>query len=330
MINYYISNCLWISKATIHINEHLNYGGIGIWVRPDDGSIIEGCRIENCSIGMMAEGVEFIHNNELINCGIVLGTIISDYDSTNTVNGKPIGLFWGIDDLVFTQSDAAQYGQLIFVACENLKLSNIHIIEPCSIGILLLSNSLHPKTHLNNIVCENQKLGFYIFGNEVIGDKLYAKNCDAGFFFDNIKNSEFTRVMTDNTEIPIYGLTIINGFMIELEQSTKFYLVDNFAMAGDKLNVETLGLSYNISMSYISELALHGYSIQFNETKSYQLSLTIPSFMTTANFTIISVPRYSRLDESKAIFGYPFLWVWSMIILGLLISIRFYRRVYRK
>jgi len=54
--NCYISNCHWVSiTATIDIRNHIDYGGIGIWVRST--SVIEDCRIEDCSIGMMAEGV---------------------------------------------------------------------------------------------------------------------------------------------------------------------------------------------------------------------------------------------------------------------------------
>lgn len=328
--NCYIHNCNWVSiTATIDMRDHIDYGGIGIWVGLS-GSVIEDCRIENCSIGMMAGGAEDIHNNEFINCGIVLSAYFSNYDSSNTVNGKPIGLFWGVDNLVFTQVDASQYGQLIFVGCANLTLSNIHIIEPCSIGIQLFSTSFNQMTYLNNIVCENQKLGMYIYGHDVIGDNLYAKNCEAGFYFVSIRNSKFTRVMTDNTDIPIYAITPINNFTIEIEQSTKFYLVDFIAINWDKLLVETSETSYNISMSYISELGIQGYATQFNDTDIYRVSLTIPPFMTTANFTVISVPRYTRPEVSNIIPGYPFFWLWSVIIIGFLIFIESYRKFYRR
>lgn len=327
--NCYISNCHWVSiKTTIDIRNHLDYGGIGIWVRYT--SVIEDCRIENCSIGMMAEGVEDIHNNEFINCGIVLGTIFSNYDSSNTVNGKPIGLFWGIDDLVFTQADASQYGQLIFASCANLTLSNIHITEPCSIGIQLFSASFNQTTYLNNIICENQKLGMYIYGFNIIGDDLYAKNCDAGFYFMFVRNSTFTRILTDNTDIPIYAITPINNLTIEIEQSTKFYLVDKYAWYGDKLLVETSDTSHNISMSYISELGIHGYATQFNDIETYRVNLTVPPHMTTANFTVISVPRYTRPGASKFIPGYPFFWLWCVMIIGLLIYIKSFQRFHRR
>ena len=329
--NCYIHNCNWVSiTATIDIRDHFDYGGIGIWARSKEGSVIEDCRIENCSIGMMAGGVEDIHNNEFINCGIVLSAYFSNYDSSNTVNGKPIGLFWGDNDLVFTQADASQYGQLLFVGCANLTLSNIHITEPCSIGIQLFSTSFNQKTYLNNIICENQKLGMYIYGHDVIGDNLYAKNCKAGFYFTHVINSKFTRVMTDNTDIPIYARTAINNLTIEIEQSTKFYLVDHLAWYDDKLHVESSDTSYNISMSYISELGIQGYVTQFNDTDIYRVSLTIPPFMTRANFTVISVPRYTRPEASNIIPGYHFFWLWSVMIIGLLIYIESYRRFYRK
>ncbi len=329
--NCYISNCQWVSiTATIDLNSYFDYGGIGIWVRSGDDSAIEDCRIEDCSIGMMAELVEFIHNNELINCGIVPGMSISDYDSNNTVNGKPIGLFWGVDNMVFTQENASQYGQLLFVACANLTLSNIHISKPCSIGIQLYSVSLFQKTYLNNIICENQKLAFYIYGYDMIGENLYAKNCKAGFYFANIRNSKFTKIMTDSTEIPIYGLTGINEFTIELEQSTKFYLVDHFATYSDKLYVETSGSSYNISMSYISKLGTQGYVSQYNDTGTYRVSIIIPPDMITANFTVISVPRYARTDASDIIPGYPLFWVWSVLLISVLICSESYRRVQRR
>lgn len=54
-------------------------------------------RIKDCSIGMMAKNMEHIHNNELINWGIVPSEIMLNYDSSNIVNGKPIALFWGLN-----------------------------------------------------------------------------------------------------------------------------------------------------------------------------------------------------------------------------------------
>lgn len=329
--NCYIHNCNWVSiTANIDINDYFDYGGIGICVR-SNGGIIEDCRIEDCSVGMMAAFVPNPRNNELINCGIVPYfpyMYYTNYDSSNTVNGKPIGIFWGISNLIF--SNASLYGQLIFAACPNLTLSDIHITEPCSIGIQLLSVSLNQRTYLNNIICENQKLGFYIHGRDIFGHNLYAKNCEAGFYFVDIKNSKFTKIMTDNTDIPIYAITTINNLIIEIEQSTKFYLVDPLAWYGDKLHVVSSATSYNVSMSYIPELGVDGYITQFNDIDTYQATLIVPRYINTANFTVISVPRYSRPDTSNIIPGYHFFWFWSVIIIGLLVLINSRRRLYRK
>jgi len=325
----YIHDCNWVSiSAKIRLNDYLDYGGIGIWVRAD-GAIIENCRIEDCSIGMMAEKAQKIHNNELINCGIVPyypNMYLTDYNSSNTVNGKPIGMFIGIHNLDFT--NASLYGQLIFAACDNLTLSNIHFTEPCSIPIQLFSLGINQTTYLNNVICENQKLGFSIYGQNVIGDNLYAKNCEAGFYFMRIKNSKITKVMTDNTDIPIYMTTETDNFTIEIEKSTKIYLYDWFAWYGDILDVVP---GNDISMSYITELGMQGYTIQFQFFGTYQLNLTLPSpYYTRASFTVISVPRYPRPDISQTIRDYPYFLIWSVIIIGLLLSLEFGRRLYQK
>ncbi|UCC21349.1 MAG: right-handed parallel beta-helix repeat-containing protein [Promethearchaeota archaeon] len=327
--NCYIHDCSWVSIiAKININYFLDYGGIGLMVR-SSGGIIENCRIEDCSIGMMAGRVQVNHYNEFINCGFVpdyLNMYITDYDITNTVNGKPIGIFWGVDNLVF--SNASLYGQLIFTACDNLTLSNIHISQPCSIAIQLLSLGNSQTTYLKNIICENQELALYIQGENIIGENLYAKNCKAGFSLNGIKNSKFTKVMTDNTDVPIYATTTSNNFTIEIEQSTKFYLYDWFAWYGDVLEVEP---GNDISMSYINELGVPGYEIQFNNFGTYQLNLTLPlPYLSRANITIISVPRYVRPDIFTEIRNFPFFWYWSIIIIGLLVLIEYCRRFYQK
>jgi hypothetical protein len=333
--NCYIHDCNWVSiKAKVVINYFLDYGGVGIWVR-SSGGIIEDCRIEDCSIGMIAGRVQVNRYNEFINCGFVPDWVymfVTDYDNTNTVNGKPIGIFWGIDNLVFT--NASQYGQLIFACCANLTLSNIHITEPCSIGIQILSLGFNQTTNLNNIICENQNLGMYVRGSNIFGNNLYAKNCEAGFYFDSMENSEFTRIMTENTDIPIYMTTETDNFTIEIEKSTKIYLVDWNAWYWDILDVVP---GNDITMSYITELGSPGYIIQFNDFGTYQLNLTLirdhhgtTTYLSRANLTVISVPRYPRPDISKTVRDYPYFLIWSVIVIGLLLSLEFYRRFYQK
>ncbi|MFX1479904.1 MAG: right-handed parallel beta-helix repeat-containing protein [Promethearchaeota archaeon] len=327
--NCYIHDCNWVSiKAKLDFQSYSDYGGVGIWVRSNTGSAIDNCSIHDCSIGMSAGSVEFIRNNKLINCGIVLSQYLSNYDNSNTVNGKPIGLFWGINNMAFTQVNASQYGQLIFVSCNNLTLSNIHITDPSSIGIQLYSLSIEQQMiYLSNIVVENQKLGMYIIGRNIIGDNLNIKNCSAGFYFDHIYHSKFTNIMIDNTDIPLYIKTPINNVTIQIKQFTKFYLVDYMALYGDKLHVESLDTSYNVSMSYIPELGMRGYATQFNDTNIYQLSL-IWSYEVRANFTIISGSPYTKHEGN--IPAYHLFWLWSIIAISFLVLVKFYRKLNQK
>jgi len=290
--NCYIHDCNWVSiTSKIDFNSYFDYGGVGLWIR-SAGSIIENCRIEDCSVGMVAGLVQEIHNNELINCGIVPDwqrIFNTNYGNSNTVNGKPIGIFLGIDNWVVT--NASLYGQLIFVACSNLTLSDVHITEPCSIAIQVWSNPIIDQENIfKNIICENQKLGIYFAGGNILGDNLYAKNCEAGFYFLDIRKCEFTRVMTDNTEVPIYMTSRINDCTFEIENSTKFYLVDFRAWYGDTLQIEP---GDGITMSYLTELGMPGYAVQFNELGTYKLNLTTLS-LSQSLFTVKSVPRITR------------------------------------
>ncbi|MFW9945294.1 MAG: right-handed parallel beta-helix repeat-containing protein [Candidatus Odinarchaeota archaeon] len=327
--NCYIHDCNWVSiKAKLDFHDYLDYGGVGIWVRSNTGSTIDNCSIHDCAIGMSTGNVEFIRNNKLINCGIVLSQYWSNYENSNTVNGKPIGLFWGIDNMAFTQANASQYGQLIFVSCNNLTLSNIHITDPSSIGIQLYSLSIEQQTiYLNNVVVENQKLGMYITGRNIIGDNLNIKNSSAGFYFEHIYHSKFTKIMIDNTYIPLYITTPINDVTIQIERFTKFYLVDDMALYGDKLHVESLDKSYNVSMSYIPELGMRGYATQFDDNNIYQLSL-VWSYEVRANFTIISGSPYTNPEGE--IPGYHLFWLWSIILISFLVMIEFKRKLYQK
>ncbi|MFX1361328.1 MAG: hypothetical protein ACFE8T_13400, partial [Promethearchaeota archaeon] len=134
-------------------------------------------------------------------------------------------------------------------------------------------------------------------------------------------------IMIDNTDIPIYIKTPINNVTIEIERFTKFYLVDDMALYGEKLHVESLDTSYNVSMSYIPELGMRGYVTQFNDNNIYQLSL-VWSYEVRANFTIISGSPYTNPD--REIPGYHLFWLWSIVIIGFVILIESRRNKFYK
>ncbi len=163
----------------------------------------------------------------------------------------------------------------------------------------------------------------------MIGDNIYVKNCEAGFYFVDLRNCDFTKIMIDNADIPIYGLRLHNC-TFEIEQSTKFYIIEFLASYGDKLNIESSDSDYNISMSYIPKLGFPGYVFQLDNVITYHVSLYVEMLGGTLNFTIKSVPRYTRPGASNIIPGYPFFWLWSVMIIGLLIYIESFRRFHRR
>ena len=175
----------------------------------------------------------------------------------------------------------------------------------------------------------------FIYGRNIVGDNLYAKNCEAGFLFVGIKDSKFTRIMTDNTEVPIYMTTGSDNFTIEIERSTKFYFVDWNAWYMDILDIMP---GPDVSMSYITELGMPGYFAEFTGVGTYHFNLTLIrqihhnmfTYESRANFTVISVPRYPRPDIFNVIRSFPFAWYWVITVIGLLSLIELSRRFYQK
>lgn len=306
-----ISNCNWVTiKAPYYFDTPIWYGGYGIWARGDGGSTIESCLIQNCSIGAFSGRWVSLINNEFINCGVFFDfdSIISLTIINNTINGKPLGLFVTQDDLTLSGTDASQYGQLIFAGCNNLHLSNIHIKDPCSFGLLIdyCTNSI-----LQNIVCENQKIGFYINTNYITANNLHAKNCDAGFFLSRIGHSILTRLLTDNTDIPFYIFTLNLNATVGIEKATRFVILDNFNLAEIQINSSIS--SVNVPRSNISEFEFGGFEFQLNNTDIYYVNDLDP-IHEWINLIIIVFDRYQPLP----IPGFPLFWVFTAILLGVL------------
>ncbi|UCC20641.1 MAG: hypothetical protein JSV62_04955, partial [Promethearchaeota archaeon] len=234
--NCNISNCNWVTiKAPYRFDNPVFYGGYGIWVRADGGSTIESCIIQNCSIGVYCGRWVSAIDNELINCGMYFDfdSILTYTIGNNNINGKPLGLFINQDDLTLSGIEASQYGQLIFAGCDNLQLSNIHIKDPCSFG-LIIDYSIN--SILQNIVCENQKIGFFINTRHITTNNLHAKNCDVGYFLAWIDHSVLTRLLTDNTDIPFCARTDLLNTTVEIEKSTRFFILDYFGLAEIQIN----------------------------------------------------------------------------------------------
>ncbi|MFX0042437.1 MAG: right-handed parallel beta-helix repeat-containing protein, partial [Candidatus Hodarchaeota archaeon] len=310
-----ISNCNWVTVKVPEDLESTFYGGFGMWVKGDEGSIIEFCNIQNCSIGLLAGPEVSIVNNQLINCGFLFffQFMFSYYEiSNNTINGKPLGLFLDEDGLTLSGQEASQYGQLIFAGCDNIHLSNLEIKESCSFG-LLLHYCNNPV--LQNIQCENQQLGFLIYTDYMTADNLQVKNCTAGFCFLRIRNSVLTQLSIDNTDIPIYAFELWNC-NIEIKNSILFYLIDNpYLMDISEIQINSSSSSIMVPRSNITEFDHEGFMIQLNEIDTYHITGFDEMIQTWTIDFIIVISGPSK--ASKAIPGYPLIWVYTAILLGI-------------
>ncbi|MFX1498032.1 MAG: right-handed parallel beta-helix repeat-containing protein [Promethearchaeota archaeon] len=317
-----ISNCNWVSVKIPEDLESSLYGGFGLWVKGDQGSIIEYCKIQGCSIGLYAGPAVSIVNNQLINCGFLFAfayMFIYYEISNNTINGKPLGLFMLEDDLTLSGSEASQYGQLIFVACHNLHLSNIQIKEPSSFGLMLL-NCNHPL--LDNILCENQQIGFYIYTMDMTADNLQAKNCVAGFSFIRIRNSNLAHISINDTEIPVCGYILTNT-TIGIEKSTRIYLINY-------LDIPEIQLNSSISSSIVprinmTEFDFEGFIIQLDEIDTYHITGLEPGTQNVVFDFIIVIFEPSEVVEIP---GFPLIWFYTTILL--VISILIFSIRYKK
>jgi len=307
-----ISNCNWITlEVPYDIDSPTFYGGFGIAVKGDEGSVIEHCQVQNCSIGIFAGFEVSLISNQLINCGFFFDFAhILEYKVifNNTINGKPLGLFVLQDNLDMSGQQASQYGQLIFAGCDNLQLSNLHIKESCSFG-LFLHFCRYPT--LQNIIIENQKIGYYIYSYYMIANNLNAKNCDAGFYFGQITHSILNRLLIENTNIPIYSNTPLLNTTFEIERTMKFYIID--ILGYNELHINSSAPSFTLARLNMSEFDIEGFIIQLNDTDVYHITDPNPGLM-DIDFIIIIFDRYSSL----AIPGFPLVWFYTAILLGVI------------
>ncbi|MFW9873795.1 MAG: hypothetical protein ACFFG0_11875 [Candidatus Thorarchaeota archaeon] len=309
-----ISNCHWVTVKVPEDLEYPYYGGFGMWVKGDVGSYIEFCNIQNCSIGLLAGPAVSIINNQLINCGFlfIFQYIFSYYEIiNNTVNGKPVGLFLNEDSITLSGLEASQYGQLIFVLCDNIHLSNLQIKESCSFG-LILHYCNNPV--LQNILCENQQIGFLIYANNMTADNLQARNCIAGFCFLRLRNSLLTQLSIENTDIPVYAYELMNC-SIEIENSTRIYLIGIPLVGISEIQINSSSSSIMVPRSNITEFDIEGFIIQLDEIDTYHITGfdEIIHAMTIDFIIVIFKPS----KASKVIPGYPLIWVYTAILLGI-------------
>ncbi|TFF92420.1 MAG: hypothetical protein EU543_05510 [Promethearchaeota archaeon] len=320
--NCNISNCNWVTVDTpqdLGFDNHYGGYGIQLWTHTQI-SIIENNHIDNCSIGLLTGHATALIGNQLTNCGFWFDfAYILQYNAiiNNTINGKPLGLIFGEDNLSMSAQEISQYGQLIFIFCKNLQLKNIRINDPSSVGIALINCD---QAVLENIITENQKISFFFDGSYYIkANNLVAKKSDVGFLLSRASHSSLRKLFTENTDIPFcVKIPIINS-TIEIEKDIPLYLYNIFDY--DTLELNTSDSSLIIYPSFINKLDFECFLIEINETNTYHV--TVPDYEPSEiDFTIV-------IYQPSSILGFPILWIYLLFLVSIVSLIILFHRKYK-
>jgi hypothetical protein len=207
-----------------------------------------------------------------------------------------------------TGQEATQYGQLIFGACDNLHLSGIQIKDPCSFG-LIITHCNNPI--LENIICENQIVGFLFDFIYLTADNLFVNNCSLGFYLSQLRFCTLNRIITENTNIPILIISSFSNSTIEIEISTPIYLINFFGL--DTLHLNSSENSFALSPSFQADIDVECFLIQINDTYTYHVNHPNPAIMEIDFIIVIFQP-----SQTLIIPGFPFFWFHIIIIAGIL------------
>ncbi|MBD3196926.1 MAG: hypothetical protein GF317_17870 [Candidatus Lokiarchaeota archaeon] len=322
-----ISNCKRVSvicPPSIYstIYSKTKYGGYGIELWSRGNSTIEKCQIKGCSIGILTCYTVDLISNRLVNCGFWFDfNYYFQYNLiNNTVNGKPLNIIYAHDNLFMSNNGFSQYGQIIFLCCDNLQLRNVLIQKSCSIGIALLQCD---NPSLENIVVENQDIGFYEFSSKYSkANNLVSKNCNTGFLLIHPNENSYKDLNVINCEVPFYIKTPIINSILEIRSGVKI-LMDDYTKRYDNIDITYKGTTSAFSVKYLPEVDHMGYSVQFFNLGLYNITDRDPD-IPIFDF-LISV---SEADPSFLIPGTSLFWLISVIIFG--ISIAYIRFLHKK
>jgi len=171
-------------------------------------------------------------NNTLESGGIILfGTSVEEWQqvvaANNTVNGKPLGYFWGLTSGVI---DGSQYGQVILANCTDVTVRNgvfstVHFAiqlgfsKYCTMMNNTIINSLHDgvklsystnNTLVNNTICNSSWSGVYVFNswNNTLVNNTISKNLWGGIYLFSSGYSTLLNNALENDGVVIYGTSV--------------------------------------------------------------------------------------------------------------------------
>lgn len=212
----------------VRYNNISNNGnqGIRLYWYGNNNLITYNRLINNSGTALSIEGLcelNTVRNNEMIGSGIYLRGETSTsnnniFDSTNTINGKPLLYYRNVPDLVLSGKIFTSVGQIILVGCDNFSISDFTISKSanaielidCSNGRIENNNFTGNTMHgiyfavdsydvviKNNNLSLNSLSGLYTYNvcdNFTITNNIFNNNGENGIDVRYLDNS----ILADN------------------------------------------------------------------------------------------------------------------------------------
>ncbi|MCE7745392.1 MAG: hypothetical protein GPJ52_09695 [Candidatus Heimdallarchaeota archaeon] len=223
---------IWLTNALgskVVNNTCSSCNRYGIWIEHCDDSIIKGNNVTNGGYRFSGHGV---------------GPFLSYDVEDNIVNGKPLGYFKQLNNIII---DNNTYGQLHFVACNNLTVRN-QILEDTTMGIVVYHSPLaqlynntcnnngwginiateSPYSIINNNTCSNNYyfgIGMnYVSSYTTISNNTIEGNLDRGISLTRISNTDvFNNTFKDNLVGIKLSISSFNSiFSNKFESNTEY------------------------------------------------------------------------------------------------------------
>ncbi|MHA1399799.1 MAG: NosD domain-containing protein, partial [Candidatus Heimdallarchaeaceae archaeon] len=216
-------NVIYSQVATLINNTCMNNNYDGIYLRYSDYVTVTNNTCSNNNwdgISLSSSDNTILTDNTFINDGLyisgVLDTFLSCTISNNYVNGKLLGYFTNINDIII---DDPIYGQLFIINGTNVTIKN-QVITNTSIGINIIYSQA--TTLINNTCMNNNLVGIYLYhsDNATINHNFCFYNKDSGlrlFFSDHSIISQNVLLNNDGYGIDLsssHNVTIYNNIFI--------------------------------------------------------------------------------------------------------------------
>ncbi|MHA1303071.1 MAG: NosD domain-containing protein, partial [Candidatus Heimdallarchaeaceae archaeon] len=209
---------IWLyssDSATLTDNTCSNNNYYGIWLYSSDSATLTNntCSNNSYGISLCYSNSPTLFDNIFLNDGLYisgnLDTFLSCTISNNYVNGKLLGYFTNINDIVI---DDSIYGQLFIINGTNVTIEN-QVLTNTSIGITVMYSQ---TTTLTNNTCSNNQYSLYLWYSDsaTLTNNTYSNNNYGIYLFYSDSATLINNTCMNNNQYGIYLYSSSNTTLI--------------------------------------------------------------------------------------------------------------------